>query len=275
MSISSQIQLLNTNLENAYATVSAKGGTVPQNACFNNLSTSISSIPSGGGSSYIVPNCELVSPWSDKIVYDITNSQVSGFSSSDAYLYLSEKLPPKTDYTSFEFLFTMKVDFSALYGNNIEILFSTKAVQGLDMEVDKDGHILFSQGDGTQWNVSDIASINAVQSNTFYNIKLKFDGNKYTVEVSDDFTNYSEWIRVDSTEYPGESLIGTSQEELIIQLGTSRLNETSFFHTDNLVFDLSKTYLKLDNVLYWSGLTNYTPLVDDVIKSLGYEVPAS
>ena len=49
MTIASEITKLNTNLTNAYSAVSNKGGTLPQAQNFDNLSTAISSIPSGSG----------------------------------------------------------------------------------------------------------------------------------------------------------------------------------------------------------------------------------
>jgi hypothetical protein len=48
MSISSEIQALQTNLEDCYTAVSNKGGTLPASENFDNLSTAIESIPSGG-----------------------------------------------------------------------------------------------------------------------------------------------------------------------------------------------------------------------------------
>lgn len=48
MSIASEITRINTNIENAYTSVSNKGGTLPATQNSNNLATAITSIPSGG-----------------------------------------------------------------------------------------------------------------------------------------------------------------------------------------------------------------------------------
>lgn len=47
MTIASEIQTLQTNLNNSYSAVSAKGGTLPSTQSFNNLAIAINSIPSG------------------------------------------------------------------------------------------------------------------------------------------------------------------------------------------------------------------------------------
>ena len=49
MSIASEIQKLIQNLASAYTACSSKGATIPSNQNFDNLSTCISSISSGGG----------------------------------------------------------------------------------------------------------------------------------------------------------------------------------------------------------------------------------
>ena len=50
MSIATSLQKLETDITNAYSAINTKGGTIPSNKNTNNLSTAISSIPSGGGS---------------------------------------------------------------------------------------------------------------------------------------------------------------------------------------------------------------------------------
>ena len=50
MSIASQIELLNNNLNRAYEAIANAGGTIPQSKCMDNLATSVQSIPSSGSS---------------------------------------------------------------------------------------------------------------------------------------------------------------------------------------------------------------------------------
>ena len=50
MTISSEVAKLQQNLEYSYSACSAKGATIPQNENFDNLATTISTIPTGGGS---------------------------------------------------------------------------------------------------------------------------------------------------------------------------------------------------------------------------------
>lgn len=48
MSVSTELETLQTNIGNAYTTIGTKGGTVPANKNTDNLATAIDSIPSGG-----------------------------------------------------------------------------------------------------------------------------------------------------------------------------------------------------------------------------------
>ena len=48
MTIASEVAKLQTNLENSYTKVNTKGGTLPQNQCFDNLPDAIDSIVTGG-----------------------------------------------------------------------------------------------------------------------------------------------------------------------------------------------------------------------------------
>jgi len=54
MSVATEISKLQTNLMDAYSSIESKGGTLPENQNFDNLSTSINSI-SGGGEDIGVP----------------------------------------------------------------------------------------------------------------------------------------------------------------------------------------------------------------------------
>ena len=49
MAIADTIQSIKTHTQNAYAKIGEKGGTVPTNKNLENLSSSIESIPAGGG----------------------------------------------------------------------------------------------------------------------------------------------------------------------------------------------------------------------------------
>lgn len=51
MSISNEIQKLQTNLANSYEACSDKGATMPASQNFDNLADCIDSIPTGGGGS--------------------------------------------------------------------------------------------------------------------------------------------------------------------------------------------------------------------------------
>ena len=70
MSIADTISSMENNLSNAYDSVNAKGGTLPANKNLQNLSNSISSIPSGGGAE--LPNIESVKCSNTWYVTDFT-----------------------------------------------------------------------------------------------------------------------------------------------------------------------------------------------------------
>ena len=64
MTIASEISKLQTNLENSYTAIETKGGTLPEHQNFDNLSTAIESISSGGGegTTLFVENFEDTNP---------------------------------------------------------------------------------------------------------------------------------------------------------------------------------------------------------------------
>lgn len=71
MTIASELTKLQTNLSNAYTSCNNKGATMPSSKNFDNLATTINSIPTGGGGGGITPTGTI--EITENGTYDVTN----------------------------------------------------------------------------------------------------------------------------------------------------------------------------------------------------------
>lgn len=74
MSIATNLEKLETDITNAYSAINTKGGAIPSDKNTNNLSTAISSIPSGGGDAVIEKDVNF---------YDYGGTLVDSYTSSE------------------------------------------------------------------------------------------------------------------------------------------------------------------------------------------------
>jgi hypothetical protein len=79
MSIATNLEKLETDITNAYSAINTKGGTIPSDKNTNNLSTAISSIPSGGGDVVIEKDVNFYD-YDGTLVDSYTNSEFANLS---------------------------------------------------------------------------------------------------------------------------------------------------------------------------------------------------
>lgn len=94
---------------------------------------------------------------------------------------------------------------------------------------------------GSSWNICDKAGTYAVQPNTTYWVRTKFDGSKYTLEYSLDGKEYIEDIYV-------ESDLAIEDNLDLTQIGLRISNP--FLG----VIDLNESYIKIDDKIWWYGV---------------------
>lgn len=267
MTIASELTALQTNLENAYDAVEAKGGTLPAAQNFDNLDTAIGSIPSGGGmdtvEAYNDTGSSIIT--GDKVwinkgdvygrnfdivgspVIDYSNSIVSGFSTSD-YLKLQNLFNPGNN--SWEV--RAKVTTGASVSTEQDIFGATEDQMlfriGLAGTTTNRFQILVSNG--TTWiNSSTHSGSYVVQPETIYWIKAGFDGtNTYYLDYSLDGINYTRDVT-----YTSSSKIGA-----VSGVYNTISTPSSSVWTGNI--DLSETKIIINNTDWW--IPNFTKLAD-------------
>ena len=259
MSIASEIVRIKNSIENVYSAISTKGGTVPQNRNSANLASAIGSVTGGGGISLSVPNCN--SNISSGTL-NLNGTQVSGLA-YNKYLTVS-KLFPISNYNTFELQVKVKLsEWGGRNGNN-GVFVSASQWQILTLATNTQGNLSFDMGNGSYYIIDGANSSETIVKDTFYYIKLIFNGSNYIVFVSTDGVNYDEWINSTCSSY-----MGYGRQPFVIQLGSSRANERDWT-AKGCTIDFADTYIKIDNELWWSGMTT---LSSSSVKSLvGYEV---
>lgn len=85
MTIASELTALQTNLENAYDAVEAKGGTLPAAQNFDNLATAINNLPAGGDTITATNRTGSAIAVGDKVWLNKTTSQISTNSIASGY----------------------------------------------------------------------------------------------------------------------------------------------------------------------------------------------
>lgn len=84
MSIASELTKLETDITSAYSAINTKGGTIPSNKNTENLSTAISSIPSGGSATLITKTI------TENKTYNAQDDNADGYSSVDVELFFKD-----------------------------------------------------------------------------------------------------------------------------------------------------------------------------------------
>lgn len=199
MTIASELTALQTNLENAYDAVEAKGGTLPAAQNFDNLDTAIGSIPSGGG-------MDTVEAYNDTGSAIITGDKV-WINKGDVYSYnfnvTGNPIINKDTHIASGFgadSFLTKTGFSSAnpWEINLKVKFSNVSTGQNYFSMTDNG---FSVVSG-QWQFAlsstsgtfDIAAglnVGSVSANTWYWVRFVYSGTDYKFYVSTDGETYS------------------------------------------------------------------------------------
>lgn len=283
MSIAEEISKLQTNLENAYGAIEAKGGTLPVNQNFDNLSTSIGSISGGGGSGniitsinntgatitsgdkvYIAPlttpqsgaNYEIINPkitnsiglgfyTKGDVIVDITNKYTDNFG-SNSFL----EIPKIFNYTypwefniSFQTPDYVSSNWIAIYSGDT----NTYENGGLIVQLYQGKiTVIITYGD----NNDRIVDVNnyAVSANTTYYVKVGWTGSEYYVKYSTNGTTWTEDI-----DSPITSNVQAVQNCSNMRIGNFN-NDSTF---PGKVF-IDKTYFISNGKLIWQAMYDGT-----------------
>lgn len=124
-------------------------------------------------------------------------------------------------------------------------------------ELSSNNHFGFGiTSNGSSWDISWMVSENTVNPNTWYWVKLSFDGTQYKLELSTDGENYTlESVVVNSTP------IYQNQYQSFLNLGT-QANGYSYWKGD---IDLNECQIKINDQIWWKP--SYITVGDG---SLGY-----
>ena len=193
MSIASAITAAQGRVADAYTAISNKGGTLPATQNLSNMSTAISSIPSGGDVITALNNTGTAVSEGDKVwinqeaaysynfdvvgtpTIDNTTEVVSGFSSSN-YLIT----PDAFDYTQpFQIYvkFTTPSSISAytpILGASAE--YSTVPFYFMQNDFTLYG---FGSSNGSSWNLFSNVAVKTCSANTTYTMMFEFTGSAY------------------------------------------------------------------------------------------------
>lgn len=234
MSISSEIQKLQTNLANSYEACNDKGATMPASQNFDNLPDCINSI--NNTSNYLISNVTKVGALVDN------KGVLSSFAGSTTPKYAQSNIPSIGNNT-WEFV----VDFTT--GNTLnqqEIIgISTRGASPFYMWTDG-GLRCFLSNNGTSWDIySPTTSYIILSTNTNYKFKCAFDGSKYTVSryVND------EWVVLETVT--SSTPINSNQK---LWIGINQRGSTPgapFLGSINL----NECYLKVGGETVWTGMT--------------------
>ena len=100
----------------------------------------------------------------------------------------------------------------------------------------------------TSWNVaSNVTGTKALNSNTWYWMKLKFDGTSYKVLISEDGINYQVDVNVST------AVVTYQQDEYV--LGMNLWNNTQKLYGR---YDLKETYIKIGNDYFFNGMSYFS-----------------
>lgn len=179
----------------------------------------------------------------------IDEGVVSGFSTSK-YLTLPEMFP--TGVTNFEIM--NKVKFSSF--STTQYFFNTAPYYSFLLGVDTSGKLsLHLSSNVSTWDVAVALTGSAILDlDTWYYIKSTYDGATYNIYLSKDNETWDLNISLASTSTAG---VGTSLGRIGHGWSDQPATHTSF--------DLSQSYIKINNKLWWNGVKAVETTVDDYV----------
>lgn len=212
---------------------------------------------------YTSPSCErLLAPYTDgdKTVYNVTtvgnlyinNGVASGFSVNN-YLTISNKTI--SDITQFELLTKIKINDSLAADS--PIVCKTDAVQDLFISKGRtlsiwDGSTYF--GGSTILNTTDWYWVKTILVGNEYKAYLLKDEN-YTIDTLPEINEWSLEVTTTSNIWSGS----------ILNVGRGNLSGNQFFSGS---IDISQTYIKVNDEIFWQLEENIVPNVPNYLTSV-------
>ena len=111
---------------------------------------------------------------------------------------------------------------------------------------------------GSSWDIGWISGTTALSGNSWYYIKLSFNGSQYLLELSTDGTNYI-------TEGSLTSSVSIFQNENTVQLGDTATHSGDYWAGQ---IDLSGSYIKINNVVWWQPYTTVEAYATESFKGI-------
>ena len=269
MTIASEIQRIQTNIANAYDALEAKGATMPGTENSNNLSSTINSIPAGGGGDTITAtnNTGAAITSGDKVFinkvgsayelvdfdgyvgsYKLTSAdmainnpnELTGFDNSK-YAKLTNAFNPSSNTWEVGLKFYVHTVTGGVF----------QSCMGVSTDDQRYG-ILFDFYNGKfEFGIANTSSswlfantgTHSVQQYTVYWVKLGWNGEKYYLDYSTDGINYTRDIEYSSTTPVYNGLSYTF-------LGVYRYGNNVNPFTSGVI-DLTECYAKSNDAYVW------------------------
>ena len=164
------------------------------------------------------------------------NGVLSGFSTSN-YARISSTFSPSSN--TWEVVIKANLTSLPASGTSCSML-SGLTNPYIVLEVNDDGKLQFSIGNGSSWILSAIIGTTVLQTNTDYWFKLVFNGTTYTAYSSTDGSNWTQ----ESTATNNVSISGAT-----LNVGISRLLNNYFQGS----IDLKESYININGQRWWTG----------------------
>lgn len=178
----------------------------------------------------------------------ISNGIVSGFSTSN---YLTYNKSVGT-ITSFEQVIKLKT------GSNItthQIIAAGQTCTGFgSIAIANSKILIYISSNGTSNDISSgTASSNTLTASTDYWLKYYWNGSIYKIDISTDDSNYTNYLTINSSLAPNfTGYVGMGTD-------TGASNKNPFLGS----IDLTQSYIKINNKMWWNGTKAIESTVDD------------
>jgi len=165
---------------------------------------------------------------------------------SDSYITINKEFLPGN--SSWEF--ATKFKFDSLRATTQTIIGKTGSHNPIVIQMQTEGKLQMDiSSNGTNWNLVNKKTGNKVlQPETWYWIKLKFDGNSYQVLISEDGINYSKDIE------EATSTIAYQKDKYVLGDNLYSAGSYKFYG----YFDLKETYIKIVDNYFFNGLDYFS-----------------
>lgn len=302
MTIASEIQIIQTNIANAYDALEAKGATMPATENTDNLVTTIDTISGGGGDVVTATNNtgnQILA--GDKVWIEKNDSSYSleNFDSSPAYGNFVKKgtCSVDTNYIAssfnsnsgivglFAFPFSTAENWEIVTKINSPSVSSAEQKIFFASNVSVSGGLPILQNSGATLGVYNNKVIfqgvyssssntpdvdlytNQITINSWEYIKVEYTGSEYNIYQSSDNVT---WVKGGSYTPTASSKLYQPSNNFI--LGTS-MSSSGYVYTGSI--DLKETYIVINGKKYWSAVENVKNVTQDSLTGYAQENIAS